>query len=425
MAKKKSKKKVYITISFLVIIIAAIIIFLVAGKSDAAISVTVTKVEKKTITQTVTAIGKIEAETEVKISSETSGEIVFLAVKEGDTVKANSLLARIKPDIIETQLEQYKAAAEAAKVQIDARKLARERAKSELNRVSELYAKKFASTDEFEAATNNFDQSEKNYQSALYQYEQALATLKQIQRSADRTTIFSPINGIVTKLSVEKGEKVVGTAQYAGTEMMVISDLSVMNSIVEVDENDITMVKIGDTARVEIDAIQDVIYKGTVIEVGHSAIQSSLGTQDQVTNFQVKIRLLDKEARLRPGMSCNVDIETETRENVLAIPLQSVTVRDSKLETAPDVGSQNIKTVEQEDKKKKVERPASVVFVKDGKKVKMATVKTGISDKGFIEITEGLKEGEEVVSGSYMAVSKLLKDGSVIKIDSLSKKKKE
>jgi len=425
MAKKKSKKKVYLTLSFLVIIIAAIIIFLVAGKSDAAISVTVSKVEKKTITQTVTAIGKIEAETEVKISSETSGEIVFLAVKEGDTVKANSLLARIKPDIIETQLEQYKAAAEAAKVQIDARKLARERAKSELNRVSELYAKKFASTDEFEAATNNFDQSEKNYQSALYQYEQALATLKQIQRSADRTTIFSPINGIVTKLSVEKGEKVVGTAQYAGTEMMVISDLSVMNSIVEVDENDITMVKIGDTARVEIDAIQDVIYKGTVIEVGHSAIQSSLGTQDQVTNFQVKIRLLDKEARLRPGMSCNVDIETETHENVLAIPLQSVTVRDSKLETAPDVGSQDIKAVEKEDKKKKVERPASVVFVKDGKKVKMATVKTGISDKGFIEITEGLKEGEEIVSGSYMAVSKLLKDGSVIKIDSLSKKKKE
>ncbi len=425
MAKKKSKKKVYITISFLVIIIAAIIIFLVAGKSDAAISVTVSKVEKKTITQTVTAIGKIEAETEVKISSETSGEIVFLAVKEGDTVKANSLLARIKPDIIETQLEQYKAAADAAKVQIDARKLARERAKSELNRVSELYAKKFASTDEFEAATNNFDQSEKNYQSALFQYEQALATLKQIQRSADRTTIFSPINGIVTKLSVEKGEKVVGTAQYAGTEMMVISDLSVMNSIVEVDENDITMVKIGDTARVEIDAIQDVIYKGTVIEVGHSAIQSSLGTQDQVTNFKVKIRLLDREPRLRPGMSCNVDIETETRENVLAIPLQSVTVRDSKLETAPDIGSQDIKAVEEEDKKKKVEHPASVVFVKDGKKVKIATVKTGISDKGFIEITEGLKEGEEVVSGSYMAVSKLLKDGSVIRIDSLSKKKKE
>ncbi len=425
MAKKKSKKKVYIAISFLVIIIAAIIIFLVAGKSDAAISVTVSKVEKKTITQTVTAIGKIEAETEVKISSETSGEIIFLAVKEGDTVKANSLLARIKPDIIETQLEQYKAAADAAKVQIDARKLARERAKSELNRIAELYAKKFASTDEFEAATNNFDQSEKNYQSALFQYEQALATLKQIQRSADRTTIFSPINGIVTKLSVEKGEKVVGTAQYAGTEMMVISDLSVMNSIVEVDENDITMVKIGDTARVEIDAIQDVIYKGTVIEVGHSAIQSSLGTQDQVTNFKVKIRLLEKEARLRPGMSCNVDIETETRENVLAIPLQSVTVRDSKLETAPDVGSQDIKAVEEEDKKKKVEHPASVVFVKDGKKVKIATVKTGISDKGFIEITEGLKEGEEVVSGSYMAVSKLLKDGSVIRIDSLSKKKKE
>ncbi len=425
MAKKKSKKKVYITISFLVIIIAAIIIFLVSGKSDAAISVTVSKVEKKTITQTVTAIGKIEAETEVKISSETSGEIVFLAVKEGDTVKANSLLARIKPDIIETQLEQYKAAADAAKVQIDARKLARERAKSELNRISELYAKKFASTDEFEAATNNFDQSEKNYQSALYQYEQALATLKQIQRSADRTTIFSPINGIVTKLSVEKGEKVVGTAQYAGTEMMVISDLSVMNAIVEVDENDIVMVKIGDTARVEIDAIQDVIYKGTVIEIGHSAVQSSLGTQDQVTNFKVKIRLLDKEARLRPGMSCNVDIETETRENVLTIPLQSVTVRDSKLENAPDVGSQAIRTVEEDDKKKKVERPASVVFIKDGKKVKMVTVKTGISDKGFIEITEGLKEGEEVVSGSYLAISKLLKDGALIKIDSLSKKKKK
>lgn len=423
MAKKKSKKKVYITIITLTLILAAIVIFIFAGKTDAAISISVSKAEKRTITQTVTAIGKIEAETEVKISSETSGELVYLAVKEGDTVKANTLLARIKPDIIESQLEQYKAAVEAAKVQIDARKLARERARSELNRVSELYAKKFASADEFEAATNSFDQSEKNYQSALYQHQQSVATLKQIQRSADRTTIFSPINGIVTKLSVEKGEKVVGTAQYAGTEMMVISDLSVMNAMVEVDENDIVMVKIGDTARIEIDAIQDIEYKGIVVEIGHSAIQSSLGTQDQVTNFKVKIRLLDQEARLRPGMSCNVDVETETRENVLAVPLQSVTVRESKLEAAPDVRSQGITSTDDESKKRKVERPPSVVFVKENQKAKMITVKTGISDNTFIEITDGLKGGEEVVSGSYMAISKLLKDGSAIRIDSLHKKK--
>jgi HlyD family secretion protein len=272
-----------------------------------------------------------------------------------------------------------------------------------------------------------YDQAVSGYKAALARYNQALASLKQIKRSAERTTITAPIDGVVTSLSVEEGENVVGTAQMQGTEMMRVSDLSVMNAVVEVDENDIVMVKNGDTARVEVDALPDNIYNGVVIEIGHSAIVSSLGTQDQVTNFEVKIRLIDEEPRLRPGMSCNVDIETKTRRDVIAVPLMAVTVRAEDFDRSPDVreGERGLRKKEnKESGVSKVKRPPSVVFIKDGNKVKKKEVKTGISDKGYIEITEGLEEGQTIVSGSYQAVSKQLHDGAEIKVDTSAAKNK-
>lgn len=415
MAKRKSKKGLVISI-ILIILFAIIAVAFLTGRKDEVIKVTTSKVERRTIIQTVSAVGKIEPETKVKISSETSGEIIYLGVREGDTVRAGQLLVRIKPDIFETQLEQFKAAAEAAKVQIESARAEKVRAEGELRRVTELYQKEFASKQEFELAKANFERAVAAYNASLSNYQQALAAYKQMQKSFERTTIYSPINGVVTSLSVEKGEKVVGTAQMAGTEIMQIADLSVMNAIVEVDENDIVNVKVGDTADIEVDAIPDEVFKGVVVETGHSAITSKLGTQDEVTNFKVKIRFLKPDRRLRPGMSCNAEIQTNKRENVLAVPLQAVTVRMEGFTPKSDISTGDIEKVQDAQITKK-KTPPSVVFIADKGKAKMVKVKTGISDNGYIEIIEGLKEGEIVISGSFMAVSKLLKDGSPIKVD--------
>jgi len=421
MAKKKSNKRLWIVLSILLIAVVAVVFF-ITSKKNGAIPIHTDLVTKRTISQTVSAIGKIEAETEVKISSQTSGEIIFLGVKEGDTVKTNQLVARIKPDIIDAQLKQMEASAEATKMDITSREAEVTRLKSELQRITDLYKKEFASKREMETAQAAYEQAVSGYKASLARYQQSLASLQQTQREQERTSIFSPIGGVVTSLLVELGEKVVGTGMMAGTEMMKVSDLSVMNAVVEVDENDITHVAIGDTAVIEVDALAFKKFKGVVIEIGHSAINSAQGTQDQVVNFKVKVRFLDSEAKLRPGMSCSVDIITETKENVLAVPLQSVTVRDPNLNRQPDI---NVQTGPQEEEKKLVnkDKPQSVVFIYDNGKAKLSNVETGISDKGFIEIISGLNENDRIISGPFMAVSQLLNDGALVKIDSTMSKK--
>ncbi len=419
----KKKKKTWLWIAIGLILIAIIAIFMIkSNNKNEAISVTTQKVSKRTIIQTVTATGKIQPETEVKISSQTSGEIIFLGVKEGDTVKPGQLLVRIKPDIIDAQLKQMRAAADAAKMDITVSEAEKERSELDLKRIAELYKKEFVSKQEFETAKASAARAAGTYQSSLARYQQALAQLSQIEREQDRTSIYSPIAGVITLLSVELGEKVVGTGMMAGTELMRVADLSLMNAVVDVDENDIILVKIGDTTSIEIDAITDVKYLGTVLEIGHSAKQSQLGTADQVTNFEVKIRLIDKEAKLRPGMTCNVDISTETKYNILAVPLQAVTVRDNK-PVEDNLNARHGGDIEVENAIKKVERPPSIVFLNDKLKAKMIQVETGISDNGFIEIKSGLNEGDEIISGSYMAVSKEINDGSPIKIDTMTYKK--
>ena len=416
MAKKRSRKKVLIFWGVLIVVLVLIGMTVFKGNNDEAVQVETTKVSRRTITQTVSAIGKIQPETEVKVSSETSGEIIFLGVEMGDTVKKGDLLVRIKPDIIQTQLEQSRAAAESSKMMIEVRDAELERAKNELKRAKELYEKEFISEKEFDAAKAAYKSAQSSYKSALANYEQAKASLNQVERRADRTTIIAPMDGIVTSLSVEEGEKVVGTEMMQGTEMMRISDLKVMNAVVEVDENDIVLVELGDTARIEIDALPEMIYTGKVVEIGHSAITSGLGTQEEVTNFEVKIRIKDDEPRLRPGMSCNVEIETETHENVLAVPLMAVTVRSTKLDKSPDVkeGGRLRKVNNGNNGVQRVQRPPSVVFKAKDNTAKMQRVETGISDKGFIEITSGLKEDDKIISGSFKAVSKELEDGSTI-----------
>jgi len=418
MAKKKNNRKVII-IFLILFIILGISLFAIFSKKDVSIKVNVGEVTRKNISQTVSAIGKIEAETEVKISSQVSGEIIFLGVKEGDTVKANQLVCRIKPDIIDAQLKQMEASAEATKMEISIREAEMNKSKNELNRITELFKKDFASQREVDIAKAAYEQAVGAYKSTLARYEQSLAALQQTKREQERTSIYTPIAGIVTSLPVELGEKVVGTGMMAGTELMRVSDLSVMNAVVEVDENDISLVSIGDSAIIEIDAIPFKKYKGIVIEIGHSAITAQQGTQEQVVNFKVKVRLLDKEPKLRPGMSCSVDIITETKNNILAVPLQAVTVRDSKINRQPDVNEDFDK---KEIKNTNSEIPKSVVFVYEDGKAILKNVETGISDKGFIEIKSGLEEKQKIIIGPFMAVSKQLQDSTKVIIDTTNNK---
>jgi HlyD family secretion protein len=423
MAKKKKTSRIWISIIIL-LLIAVVVGYFVTNKSNDVVNVITTKVEKRTITQIVSAIGKIEAETEVKVSSQTSGEINFLGVKEGDTVKQGQLLVRIKPDVIDAQLKQMAASAEASKMEIAVRETEKERANLDLTRMSELLKKEFVSQKEFDVAKSNYESAVSSHKGAIARFDQSMASLQQVQREQERTAIYAPVNGVITALNIEMGEKVVGTGMMAGTELMRVSDLRIMNAVVDVDENDIVMVKLGDTTTIEVDAIPDKKFRGVVIELGHSAIAASAGTQDQVVNFKVKVRFIDNEFQLRPGMSCNVEINTETRYNVIAVPLQAVTVRENK-EVNPNETKNEMepKSVKEDDKKLKIERPPSVVFLYNNGIAKMIKVETGISDKGYIEIKSGLNDNDQIISGSFMAVSKLLADSSKVKIDTISKSK--
>lgn len=418
MARKKSKGKIIFLILLIIFGVVAIGYFLSKDKTE-EIAVRTGKVTVRTITQKVNAIGSLHPETEVKISSEASGEIIQLPVMEGDTVKKGQLLAKIKPDIIKTQLDQYQAAVDGAKTDINYQKSALEKAEQDFNRTRDLFEKQYVSKQDLDRAKISLDQARSQYQNSLARYEQTKASLRQIQKSADRTTIVSPIDGIVTALNVELGEKVLGTVQNMGTEMMVVSDLSMMNTKVEVGENDIVLISVGDTADIEIDAFPDRVFKGVVKEIGHSAKTSATGTQDQVINFDVKVRLLELDPKMRPGMSCNVDIATETHYNVLSVPLQSVTVRVSANKQQDNDDFKIRKVEHKEDKMEQT--PQSVVFVVDKNKVKAVPVEVGISDEGFIEIKSGLKEDEEIVTGSFSAISKELEDGSKIKKEKVKK----
>lgn len=402
--------------SFTTFSFSALLLVLLSCSKDKGFEVKTQKVSKRTIVQTVSAIGSIEPETNVKISSETSGELIYLGVKEGDTVRKNQVLARIKPDIIKTQLEQSQASVEAAKMDIEMNKSQLENAKITFDRTAELFKKEFVSKSEFDQAKAAFDQAGARHIASIANHKRALASMKQIQRSADRTTILSPLEGIVTSLMVEIGEKIQGATQFQGTNMMNVADLSVINAVVQVDENDIIEVKMGDTARVELDAFPNKKFDAYVIEIGHSARVNNAGSQNQITNFDVKLRLLETDPRIRSGMTCSVDIETKIASDVIAVPLQSVTVRANK--------ERKIIKKQEDKNEKRNNRPQTVIFVKKGNTAIKKDVELGISDGGFIEITKGVEIGEDVISGPYKAVSKELYDNATLKTKTGDKAKK-
>ncbi|MFM1850534.1 MAG: hypothetical protein RIS54_218 [Verrucomicrobiota bacterium] len=433
--RRKSKKK-WIIIGGTILVIALVAVGLSKRKKETGIMVTTEKAVVKTITQTVTATGKVQPETEVKISPEVAGEIIELPVKEGDIVKKGDLLVKIKPDFYQAQFEQQEAALLSAKAASVLSKAQLAKAEQDFQQAKDLYAKKLISDADYLAAKTGFEVGKADFDSSLAQIRRSEGLVSQAQDQLNKTTIYAPMDGTISSLTSEVGERVVGTGQFAGTEIMRVADLSNMEVRVKVNENDIVNVKAGDPTVISIDALPEVKFNGKVSEISSSAQNAGadIATQqnassDEVANFLVKINISDRDQRLRPGMSATSDIQTQTVENVVAVPIQSVTVRADGGKTVEDLAAEKSKAAREKsgnnlevtDTRDSARRDRNqlerVVFVVDGTKVKMVQVDTGIADNTHIEIKEGLKEGDEIVSGSYAAISRRLKDGADIQIE--------
>jgi HlyD family secretion protein len=439
--KRKSRRTLWLIIGSSGALMLLMIFSIVQSKKGGKpIAVTVEKAAIRTITQIVSATGKVYPEMEVKLSPEVSGEIVELPVKEGDVVKRGQLLFKINPQLSRTQVEQAQAALSAAKAASLRAKAEQLRTAEEYRRAEQLFAQKLISETEYLAAKTNAEVAKANAEAALFDVERLQSQLKQAREQLSRTVVTSPINGTVTVLSAKLGERVVGSIQMAGTEILRVADLSVMEMRVDVNENDIVNVKLGDTARITIDAYPNRKFTGIVREIANAAKTKGLGTQEEVTNFEVKIRILDHNGLLRPGMSGNADIETFTVKDVLSVPIQSVTVRvlENSM-TAEELAQKRAQLLKQTDgdvelinekikqQQEKADRAklVRVVFVKQGNIVRMVPVETGIADNTYIEIKKGnLKAGDEVVSGSYRAISRELKDSSIVVISEFETTKK-
>lgn len=420
---KKDKKKIFIFSGLGAVVLILILVVVIGGRKENVINVQTEKAAQRTITQIVNASGKIQPETSVKINAEVSGEITSLPVKEGDRVNRGDLLVRIKPDQYQAQVDRAEAGLTSAKATLDLQKASLEKAESEFKRAEELYQKKLLSEQEYVAAKTAFTVSKSQYGSAQAGVSQSQATLRDARESLAKTTIYAPISGTVSQLLSELGERVSGSSFTQGTQIMTVADLSRMEARVDVGENDIILVKIGDTARISVDAYPEKKFVGIVYEIANTATTTGVGSQDQVTNFQVKIRISTKDVALRPGMSMTADIETETRSNVLAVPIQSVTTRIPK-GNANEKKEQNAASNQSSTSgfSGMAAKPVECIFVVNDGKAKMVPVKRGISDDNFVEITSGVNLNDEVISGSYKAINKDLEDGSVIKIDNTQKR---
>jgi HlyD family secretion protein len=439
-------------------VVVLLVIFLFVAKSAGWIGkekpteVEFVKVGKTDIIETVSASGKIQPEVEVKITPDVPGEIIGLYVKEGDSVKKGQLLLKVQPEnyISVTQraeavVNQSKATSEQARSAIAQAEARQIRSQAEYDRQKRLFDDKVISASDLEIAETNLkvakqdvSASKSNLEASTFNIRSAEAGLKDASENLRKTSIYAPMNGIVSKLAVELGERVVGTSQMAGTEMLRIANLNNMEVRINVNENDIVRVSLGDTANIDVDsyALTGKKFKGIVTQIANTAngaggtLSAASAATDAVTEFEVRIRILpesyrdliDRKAKkvypFKPGMTATVDIITEKKERVLSVPIAAVTTRDGNEQKPEQQGPPSEgQSTNEPAKPKKKEAPKEVVFVADKEnKVKLREVKTGITDTaaGTIEIKDGLKEGEEIVSGPFIAVSKKLKDGDVV-----------
>ncbi len=400
--------------------------------SDTTFKVAVEEVKRRDIIETVTGSGKIQPETEIKITSDVSGEIIDIYVKEGDKVQKGQLLCRIRPDIYQSALDRTLAQINSSKAQLEQVKAQLEQAKVNLantqsiyERNKKLYEQKAISLQEYQASESqylsalaNIKAMEESIKSAEYNIKSLEASYNEAKSNLDKTFIYSPVDATVSKLNVEKGERVQGVSGFQGTEIMRLANLNEMEVKIDISENDIIRVHKNDTAIIEIDAYEGELFKGVVTDISNSVNSATL-TADQLSNYTVKVRILyesykhlispENPVPIRPGMSASVDIQTKKVRNVLSIPIQAVTIRNPFTNTQKDSLSNQKNEVNKKNKKE-------YVFVVKENKAKAVIVKTGIQDNHYIEIVEGLKDGDKVIVEPFTAIQQVLKDNQEIKV---------
>jgi HlyD family secretion protein len=428
------------------VLITSFVVVTKSCKGNDAIKVYAEKVSKRNITEIVSASGKIQPEKEVKISSDVSGEIVEIYVKEGDKVSKGTLLCKINPDIYQSNVERVNASVNVSKAQLEGAKAQEmqaqanfENAKNTFERQKKLLEQNAISQQEYDAAKAQYESAKATLQnaketisSAAFQVKSTEASAKEANSNLNKTNIYAPVDGVVSKLNKEKGERVVGTAQMDGTEIMRLANLSEMEVEIDVNENDILRVKKEDTADIEVDAFKKRKFKGIVTEVANSANNLVGNSIDQVTNYKVKIRVLqdsykdlvktDNSSPFRPGMSATVDIKTKRALSVISIPIMAVTAKEDTSETKKkndenkEDGLQLTNNILDKADGKEVKEKKEYVFVVDNGVAKILNITTGIQDNTYIEVLSGLKGDETVVGGPYKAVNNKLKHKSKIEV---------
>jgi HlyD family secretion protein len=392
-------------------------------KRQDLVSVITESVKIRNVVHSVSGTGKIRPEREVKISSEAAGEIITLPIALGQRVKAGDLVVKIKPDNYVAAVKQAEATFVAAKSESLMRKAQMLNDELDRHRIEELFLKKLVSEAEHTAAETRAEVSRAAYEASLAQIEVAQSNLDQNKDLLAKCTITSPMDGTVESLTTELGERVVATGSFVGTEIMRIADLQSMQVWVDINENDIVNVKLGNRAEIHLDAYPDHQFAGVVERIASMASVQNQGTQQEVTNFEVRIGILRPELPLHPGMSASVEIETQTAHQVVSVPVQAVTVRDRDTGKSPgataDDPTKDEGTSSKADQEKTRSRFSRVLFVVHGDSVKMVPVQIGIADENYIQILSGIKAGDEVVSGPYTAISRDLDDGSAVKHDRL------
>lgn len=459
MAKSKKRRKVLV-FSIIVVVLLGLTAVAIFKKREIVVTVQAEKVARRNMTELVMANGRIQPVMQVKISAEVSGEIIDLPVKEGQKVSKGDLLVRIKPDFYIAATNQANASYKSALAGKAVAQANLRRAEAEFTRIQDLFRNQLVSDSTFDEARAAHDVAQAQLQSAVHQVEVAKAAVDSARDSLEKTTILAPLAGTISRLNSRLGERVLGTIQNVGTEIMTIADLNEMEARVDIGENDVVRIAPGQKARLEVDAFKKRKFNGIVTEIANSskdAGQPGMGSSQEATKFEVRIRIQEKEA-FRPGMSVTAEVETCYRTNALTVPFASVTTRppkekpkkgetklaaraDSSGTNSPKAGTHTpaegtnaavTKTnamagatnslaadgtnVAKSDKKSKdAVKQVEVVFVVDGDQVKMVPVKIGICDDNYWEITEGLKEGQEVVSGNFRAITRELEDGKKVR----------
>lgn len=423
-----SKKTIYYLLGAVLVIIILLVVLKktgTIGNNDEGKEVETAIVKEITLIETVSATGKVQPEIEVKISSEVSGEIIELPIKEGQAIKKGQLLVRVNPDLYESGVSRSSAAMSTAKAGLSQAEAQLKEATANYDRNKKLFEKGVISKSEWDKLISAYEVAKASRQSAYYNVQSAGATVTEARDNLNRTTIYSPVDGTISKLDTELGERVLGTQQNIGTEILRVANLNNMEVEVDVNENDIVKIEIGDDAEIEVDAYLKRKFKGTVTSISNSA--SGDLTADQVTNFKVKVRILkesyedmlkgkpDNFSPFRPGMTATVDIITERKENIIAVPISAVVVKSDTTAVKKDV----VKELEEQEQEKKTGvsgKKFECVFIKVGDKAVLKPITTGVQDDTNIEVVSGLKKGDEVITGPYTLVSKELNANDKIKI---------